>query len=98
MPGSSDHPRLEDRQMEAASSGFSTPLSLLERLRQPPSQAQQAWSQFVHLYTPLFFAWTRRLGLSEPDAADLVQEVLLSLVHKLPDYCSQRHPSFRSWL
>jgi RNA polymerase sigma-70 factor (ECF subfamily) len=75
-----------------------TPVSLLERLRQPPAQAQEAWARFVRLYTPLLFAWAHRLGLQGADAADLVQDVAVLLVRKLPDFSYQRHPNFRAWL
>ena len=47
-----------------------TPISLLERLRQPEEQA--AWERFVQLYTPLLHHWARRLGLQGQEAADLV--------------------------
>jgi RNA polymerase sigma-70 factor (ECF subfamily) len=70
---------------------------LLERLRRPPEQAQEAWRTFVHLYTPLLFAWARRLGVGGADAADLVQDVFTLLVGKLPDF-SYRQGRFRGWL
>jgi RNA polymerase sigma-70 factor (ECF subfamily) len=70
--------------------------SLLERLRQPAQQ--EAWARFVKLYTPFLYHWASRLGLSEPDAADLVQDVFLVLVQKLPEFSYDRHKSFRGWL
>jgi RNA polymerase sigma-70 factor (ECF subfamily) len=73
-----------------------TPVSLLERLRQPDAQA--AWERFVHLYTPLLQRWARRLGLPEHDAADLIQDVLVLLVQKLPEFTYNGHQSFRGWL
>jgi RNA polymerase sigma-70 factor, ECF subfamily len=73
-----------------------TSVSLLERLRQPG--AQEAWARFVDLYTPLLYYWARRVGLQEPDAADLVQEVFATLVQKLPEFHYDRDKSFRSWL
>jgi RNA polymerase sigma-70 factor (ECF subfamily) len=73
-----------------------TPVSLLDRLRQPAGQ--EAWGRFVELYTPLLFYWARRLGLQEADAADLVQDVLLQLYRKLPDFTYDRQGSFRGWL
>ena len=73
-----------------------TPASLLVRLREPHSQ--QAWTHFVQLYTPLLYHWARRLGLHDPDAADLVQDVLVLLVRKLPDFHYDRDKSFRAWL
>jgi len=74
----------------------STPVSLLERLRQPGDDI--AWERFVHLYTPLLFQWLRRTGISEDDAADLVQEVLLILVKRLPEFRYDRNQSFHRWL
>jgi RNA polymerase sigma-70 factor (ECF subfamily) len=71
--------------------------SLLERLRQP--EAEAAWERFVDLYTPLLYYWaTRRAGLTQDDAADLVQDVLTTLIQKLPDFNYQPDGSFRGWL
>lgn len=74
----------------------STSGSLLERLRNPDEQ--EAWNRFADLYTPLLYYWLRRLGLPENDAADLVQEVFLVLVAKLPTFEYRRDGTFRGWL
>jgi RNA polymerase sigma-70 factor (ECF subfamily) len=73
-----------------------TPVSLLKRLRQPGQAA--AWAEFVELYTPVLFAWARRLGMRAEDAADLVQEVFTALVRRLPEFEYDRDKSFRKWL
>jgi RNA polymerase sigma-70 factor (ECF subfamily) len=73
-----------------------TPSSLLERLRQ--SFDPQAWGRFVSLYTPLIYSWGRRVGLQEQDAADLVQEVFVTLLQVLPTFDYDREKSFRRWL
>src|SRR5262245_52715321 len=73
-----------------------TSISLLQRLREPGDQ--DAWRRFVHLYTPLLYYWARRRGLPETEAADLVQEVLLVLVQKLPEFTYDPAQSFRGWL
>jgi RNA polymerase sigma-70 factor (ECF subfamily) len=73
-----------------------TPVSLLEQLKKP--QPQAAWKRFAELYTPLLYFWARSQGLNEADAADLVQEVFLLLVAKLPHFQYDRDGSFRSWL
>lgn len=73
-----------------------TPASLLERLRLP--HEQQAWSRFVALYTPVIYFWARRIGLQESDASDLVQDVFIVLLKKLPGFTYDRQGSFRAWL
>jgi len=57
-----------------------------------------AWGQFIRLYAPLIFHWGRRAGLQPDDAADLVQDVLATLLKKLPDFQYDRGKSFRAWL
>ena len=76
---------------------YTTSVSLLERLRRPAEQ-EAGWKRFVQLYTPLLFHWSRKLGLSADDAADLVQEVLTLLVQKLPEFNYDERRSFRGWL
>ncbi|MBI3469014.1 MAG: sigma-70 family RNA polymerase sigma factor [Planctomycetes bacterium] len=73
-----------------------TPISLLERLRQP--NPEEAWARFVELYTPLIYRWARRIGLQHADAADLVQDVFTVLVQKMPTFEYDKSKSFRSWL
>ena len=73
-----------------------TPFCLLQRLRQPSEQV--AWSRFVELYTPLLLFWAKRAGLQSEDAADLVQDVFVVLIAKLPTFEYSPNLSFRSWL
>jgi RNA polymerase sigma-70 factor (ECF subfamily) len=73
-----------------------TSISLLERVRQPTER--EAWARFVELYTPLLYYWACKLGMQEPDAADLVQEVFTVLVKKLPSFTYESGKSFRAWL
>src|SRR5271165_5247514 len=73
-----------------------TPATLLERLR--AGRDESAWARLVDLYTPLLFIWARRCGETEHDAADLVQEVFVTLVQTLPTFEYDRAGSFRSWL
>lgn len=73
-----------------------TPSSLLERLRQPFEPG--AWARFVALYAPMIYSWGRRVGLQEPDANDLVQEVFVTLLQVMPTFTYDRHQSFRRWL
>jgi hypothetical protein len=67
-----------------------TPESLLDRLRQLLDQ--EAWERFLSLYTPLLYAWVRCVGSQDQDAADLVQEVFVTLVQVLPTFRFARWP------
>lgn len=74
-----------------------TRLSLLVRLRD--ARDDRAWSQFVELYAPLVYGFSRKHGLQDADAADLTQDVLQAVsggIRRL-DYDPQRG-SFRGWL
>jgi RNA polymerase sigma-70 factor (ECF subfamily) len=73
-----------------------TPVTLLERLRQPTGQ--EAWQRFVLLYTPLLYHWAYRVGARGQDAEDLVQDVFLLLVRKLPEFTCEADKSFHGWL
>jgi RNA polymerase sigma-70 factor (ECF subfamily) len=75
---------------------YTTSISLLERLGRADNE--QAWSDFVELYTPLLYHCARRLGLQDADAADLVQDVFALLVPKLPQWEYDPTRSFRAWL
>lgn len=73
-----------------------TPVSLLEKLRSPDRQG--AWERFVLLATPLLCHWAWRLGLTGPDAEDLVQDVFLVLLKNLPLFEYDPRQRFRAWL
>jgi RNA polymerase sigma-70 factor (ECF subfamily) len=74
----------------------STSVSLLWRLRQP--NREDDWQRFVDLYAPLIYHWSRSQGLSTTDASDIVQEVLVVLVTKLPEFEYNPTQRFRGWL
>ena len=74
----------------------STSVSLLKRVQR--SDDQHAWQRFVDLYAPMIFHWGQKKGLSQSDAADLVQEVLLVLVNKIGYFKHDATRSFRGWL
>ncbi len=73
-----------------------TSASLLVQLRLPGQS--EAWARFVRLYSPMLYTWARRLGLQHADAADLVQDVFITLVQKLPRFSYDNHKRFRGWL
>src|SRR5262245_29076141 len=70
-------------------------LLLLRRLRD--RDEGRAWSRFVDVYGPLVYGLARRHGLSDADAADRMQEVLLAVARGVERYDAERGP-FRKWL
>ena len=75
---------------------MNTPLSLIERLRDPTDEA--SWRRLVDLYTPLIRRWLRR-AVAGADEDDLVQEVLAAVLRAMPTFVhSGRTGSFRRWL
>jgi RNA polymerase sigma-70 factor (ECF subfamily) len=69
---------------------------MLEHLRNAPNDAE--WERFVRQYQPLLCYWARRLGMQDQDAADLVQDVLMVMVQKLPRFQYRPEQSFRGWM
>ncbi len=74
-----------------------TSLSIFDQLRAQPDS--EAWNRFAELYYPLLRQWTRRMGVAESDANDLVQDVLLVVLRELPRFQhSGQAGAFRAWL
>lgn len=58
-----------------------------------------AWQRFVHLYGPLVYRWVRRSGMQSSDAADVTQDVLMSVSKDLAAFDPSRPDAkFRGWL
>ena len=73
-----------------------TNVSLLLKLRSRSDAT--AWSQFVQLYAPLVHRWIGSLGIDEPDRSDVVQEVFIVLLGKMPTFQYDHQQSFRGWM
>ncbi len=74
-----------------------TRTSLLFRLRDAADQ--QAWEQFVEIYTPLIHGFCCHRGLQDADAADVTQEVMRAVARNMPKFEYQPEKgTFRSWL
>ena len=68
-------------------------------LRLAGGDDRQAWEQFVEIYAPLVFQFARRRGLQDSDAADVVQEVLISVAEAFRRRKYDRsRGAFRGWL
>jgi RNA polymerase sigma-70 factor (ECF subfamily) len=64
------------------SSDSLTQVTLLGRLQRAPSD-QAAWQQFVDRYGRQVYRWCRHWKLTEADAEDVTQMVLLKLAQKM---------------
>ncbi len=74
-----------------------TRASLLIRLRD--HQDEEAWGEFVAIYTPMLRRLARRQGLQEADASDLAQEVFRAVAGAIERYnLDPSAGSFRGWL
>ncbi len=74
----------------------STAASLLDAAR---NGQPEAWQRFVHLYGPLIYRWVRRSGTQSSDAADVTQDVLMSVSKDLAAFDPSRPDAkFRGWL
>lgn len=74
-----------------------TRASLLERLRSWDDQ--ESWKAFFDIYWPMLYSVAVRAGLTDAEAQDVVQETVISVARKLPDFrYDPQLGSFKSWL
>jgi RNA polymerase sigma-70 factor, ECF subfamily len=75
--------------------------SLLVRLRnRDDSEAwQRGWEEFYGLYQALIFRYARKRGLSAEDAEDVVQEIVVGVARRIPEFrYDPAVGSFKTWL
>jgi RNA polymerase sigma factor (sigma-70 family) len=74
-----------------------TPRSLLERVSE--GNKSPDWGRFFDTYRPLLHKWIGPVLLQPADADDVVQDVLMVVVAKLPEFRHNGTPgAFRGWL
>jgi RNA polymerase sigma-70 factor, ECF subfamily len=70
---------------------------LIARIRE--SDANEAWEEFYQTYCRVIYNYARRFGLSNDDAEDIVQEVFVKIMRKLPSFHYDRSRGrFLSWI
>jgi RNA polymerase sigma factor (sigma-70 family) len=74
-----------------------TRASLLVQIRDGANHG--AWQEFMRLYGPIVYAFARKRGLQDADAADLMQDVMRSVAAAIGrlDY-DRSQGTFRGWL
>lgn len=74
-----------------------TRASLLHRLKD--WEDQQSWREFFEAYWRLIYGAALKAGFNPPDAEDLVQDVVLSVAKKMPEFTyDPALGSFKAWL
>ena len=76
-----------------------TSLSLLEGIR--IGNDPRAWQEFFRTYAPFVLAFAKRLGLSDADAADAVQDTMLAVhttFRRLSGPFDRTKGRFKAWL
>jgi RNA polymerase sigma-70 factor (ECF subfamily) len=74
-----------------------TRASMLERLKNPADKP--TWEEFHRTYRGLIHGVARRAGLSETEADEVVQEALIAVAKKMPEFrYDPAKDSFKGWL
>ena len=74
-----------------------TRVSLLARLKDWDDQ--EGWQRFFDTYWRMIYCVVRRSGLSDADAQDVVQETIVAVAKRMPDFkYDPEIGSFKSWL
>ncbi len=74
-----------------------TRASLLDRLKDASDDA--SWEEFHRTYRGLLVGVARRAGLNDHEADEAVQETLIAVAKKMPEFCYQPgKDSFKGWL
>src|ERR1041384_6807802 len=74
-----------------------TRASLLERLKNWDDNA--SWKDFFYTYWKLIYGVARKAGLSDAEAQDVVQETIIAVARKIPEFAyDARVGSFKGWL
>ncbi|HEV8541533.1 MAG TPA: sigma-70 family RNA polymerase sigma factor [Verrucomicrobiae bacterium] len=76
---------------------IATRASLLDRLRD--LEDQSSWQRFYDTYARLICGVARRVGLTEAEAEDILQETVISVAKHIPGFVyDPRVCSFRTWM
>lgn len=82
---------------DALTDSLETRASLLWRLRDPENARD--WREFHRRYGGLIRAVVKRSGLSDAAADDVLQETLISVARRMPDFCyDPALGTFKGWL
>jgi RNA polymerase sigma-70 factor, ECF subfamily len=80
---------------QSDSSSDATSPTLLVRVQ---ANDAAAWQRLIDLYGPLIYSWGCRSGLSDEDAADVMQEVFAAVARAIRRFDPAAKGRFRGWL
>lgn len=75
---------------------YKTRQTLIQRVKK--GQDEQSWDEFLRIYRPFIYSIIHNMNISESDADDIVQQVLMRLLKYLPRLKDSPDKRFRSWL
>lgn len=76
---------------------FATRQSLLLRLKDHADQ--EGWREFFDTYWRMIYAFCLKAGLTEVEAEEVIQETMISVANKMPEFTYDRTKgSFKAWL
>ena len=83
--------------MKNPNDSIQTRWSLIGRLKDMDDQ--QSWQEFFDAYWKLIYSVALKAGLSDAEAQDVVQETVISVAKKMPEFkADPAAGSFKSWL
>ena len=75
---------------------YKTRKTLIQRLKE--NHDEQSWEEFLRIYRPYIHAVIRNMNISENDADDIVQQVMLKVWNKIGEKDEDPSKRFRNWL
>ena len=75
---------------------YSTRQTLIARVQDPHNE--QAWDEFVDIYTRFIYAIIHSMGISFHDVKEIHQSVVVKLWKKIPEMDFTKIPSFRAYV
>jgi RNA polymerase sigma-70 factor (ECF subfamily) len=75
---------------------YQTRQTLIQRMQ--TGRDEQSWEEFLRIYRPYLHTVIRNMGMSEHDADDIVQQVMVKVWTHIVELESNPKKSFRSWL
>ncbi len=87
---------MENNKTEQPDDPRRTRATLIQRVKDQHDET--SWEDFVRIYSDYIYAIIRSMNISDHDAEDLTQQLLLNMWNKLPETDVDQIKHFRAWL